>query len=89
MIELEAKEKKYDLEKHKARLDVIIDKWDDLMKILDEELPSSEEIEALLRDELNSINRTLPSFKHMTALEVRKEEFEKTSSKKIKRFLYK
>ena len=48
MIELESKEKKYDLDKHRARLDVILDKWDDLLKILDEELPSSAEIEALL-----------------------------------------
>lgn len=48
MIELEAKERKYDLDKHRARLDVILDKWDDLIKIIDEELPASEDIEALL-----------------------------------------
>lgn len=48
MIALEAKEKKYDLAKHAARLDVILDKWDELMQIIDEELPSSAEIEALL-----------------------------------------
>ena len=29
------------------------------------------------------------AFKHMTGVEVRTEEFEKTSSRKIKRFLYK
>ena len=48
MIALEAKEKKYDLDKHRERLDVIIDKWDEIIKIIDEELPSSEEIERLL-----------------------------------------
>ncbi|MBQ9802530.1 MAG: iron-containing alcohol dehydrogenase [Clostridia bacterium] len=48
MIALEAKERKYDLDKHRARLDVILDKWDELIKIIDEELPSSAEIEALL-----------------------------------------
>ncbi len=48
-----------------------------------------EEIEKTIRDTVNDVNRTLPSFKHMSAVEIRKEEFEKTSSKKIKRFLYK
>lgn len=48
MIALEAKERKYDLDKHRARLDIIIDKWDEIIKIIDEELPSSEDIEALL-----------------------------------------
>ncbi len=50
---------------------------------------SAEEIETVIRDEVNKINRTLPSFKHMTSVEVRTEEFEKTTTKKIKRFLYK
>ncbi len=50
---------------------------------------SDEEIDQTIRDAVNDINRTLPSFKHMSAVEIRKEEFEKTSSKKIKRFLYK
>ncbi len=50
---------------------------------------SDEEIETIVRDAVNDVNRELPSFKHMSAIEVRKEEFEKTTSKKIKRFLYK
>ena len=39
MIKLEEKEGKYNLEKHKKRLDVIIEKWDDILKIINEELP--------------------------------------------------
>lgn len=50
---------------------------------------NDDEIEQIIHDAVNDVNRTLPSFKHMSAVEVRKEEFEKTSSKKIKRFLYK
>lgn len=50
---------------------------------------TDDEIEATIRDAVNDINRELPSFKHMTAVEVRREEFEKTSSRKIKRYLYK
>ncbi|MBQ8508832.1 MAG: AMP-binding protein [Clostridia bacterium] len=49
---------------------------------------SQDEIDTAIKDEVNKINRELPSFKHMTAVEVRTEEFEKTTSKKIKRFLY-
>ncbi|MBE6555238.1 MAG: sn-glycerol-1-phosphate dehydrogenase [Ruminococcaceae bacterium] len=48
MIALEAKERKYDLDKHRARLDVILEKWDDILAVIDEELPSSTEVEALL-----------------------------------------
>ena len=48
MIALEAKEKKYDLGKHAARLEVILEKWDDILHIIDEELPSVEEFEAIL-----------------------------------------
>ena len=48
MIALEAKEGKYDVKKHAARLDVIVENWDAILKIMDEELPSVEEIEKLL-----------------------------------------
>ena len=47
MIALEAKERKYDVEKHKARLEVILARWDDIRKII-EELPTVEEFEAIL-----------------------------------------
>ncbi len=50
---------------------------------------TEEEIEIIIKDAVNDVNRTLPSFKHMTEVEVLKEEFIKSSSKKIKRFLYK
>ncbi len=39
MIALEEKEQKYNIEKHKPRLRVIVDNWDNIKKILDEELP--------------------------------------------------
>lgn len=47
MISLEKREKKYDVEKHKRRLDIIINNWDELLKIMDD-LPSSKEIEEIL-----------------------------------------
>ena len=42
MIALEEKEQKYNIEKHKARLLVIVDNWDNIKQILDEELPTYE-----------------------------------------------
>jgi hypothetical protein len=45
---LSVKEKKYDLEKHAKRLDVILEKWDDILRIIDEEIPSVEEFEAIM-----------------------------------------
>ena len=48
MIALEAKEKKYDLEKHEKRLDAILANWDKVLQIIDEELPTVEEFEAIL-----------------------------------------
>ena len=50
---------------------------------------SDDEIASEIKEAVNDVNRTLPSFKHMTAVEVMKDEFEKTTSKKIKRYLYK
>ncbi len=47
MIALEEKEQKYNLQGHKKRLDIIIDKWDEILKIIDEELPAATKIEEL------------------------------------------
>lgn len=48
MIALEEKEQKYDLEKHKKRLETIILNWDKIMEIISDEIPSALEIENLL-----------------------------------------
>ncbi|MBE6708024.1 MAG: hypothetical protein E7578_02125 [Ruminococcaceae bacterium] len=42
-----------------------------------------------IKSGITQINKTLPSYKHINKFEVRDEEFEKTPSKKIKRFLLK
>jgi len=48
MIALEAKEQKYNVEKHHARLEVILQNWDEIKRIAAEELPSSAELLALM-----------------------------------------
>ena len=47
MIELEAKEKKYDVDKHAQRFDVIAENRGRILEIMEEEIPSLSELEAL------------------------------------------
>ena len=48
-----------------------------------------EEVEAAdqIKSFIASLNKTLPTYKHIAKFELRSEEFEKTPTKKIKRFL--
>ena len=46
---------------------------------------TDEEVEALIWEEVDKINETLPLFKKIKKLNVRKEAFEKSTTKKIKR----
>ena len=48
MIALEKKERKYDPALHAKRLEIILEKWPELFSIMEEELPSAEQLEALL-----------------------------------------
>lgn len=47
MIALEEKEQKYNVERHAARLDHILNHWDEILQIIKEELPSYAELDAL------------------------------------------
>ncbi len=46
-------------------------------------------IAATVREQVNALNRTLVSYKQIRAVEIRRTEFEKTTSRKIKRHLVK
>lgn len=49
MIDGEYKEHKYDASKHRKRLDIIINSWDKICAVIDEELPPYEQVLSLLR----------------------------------------
>ena len=49
MIALEAKEGKYDKRKHAERFAAIEENWDAILCILDEELPTSHDLERMMR----------------------------------------
>jgi len=48
MIKLEKKEQKYNVEKHKARLQKIVENWEEIVKIIDEEIPAFAEFEKIM-----------------------------------------
>ena len=50
---------------------------------------SDETVQRVLENEIASLNKKLPTYKQIKAIEVRKTEFEKTTSRKIKRHLVK
>ncbi len=47
---------------------------------------SEDEIRAAIKEKIDDINKTLPVFKHIADIEIRDTEFEKTTSRKIKRY---
>lgn len=50
MIALEQKEKKYDVEKHAARLEIILNKWPEIQTIINEEVPHACKLRTMLRN---------------------------------------
>lgn len=68
MIQLDEKECKYDLKRHRARLDRIVESWNDLLQIINEELPDRLTLERLFEtvglpktpDEIGIDSRELP-----------------------------
>ncbi len=47
---------------------------------------TSDEVYEIVRTAVMAVNKKLPTFKHMTGVEIRYEPFEKNSSRKIKRY---
>jgi long-chain acyl-CoA synthetase len=52
------------------------------------EAPPWEDVERLVRREVESVNRRLEAYRKIDRTYVRAEEFEKTASEKVKRYLY-
>lgn len=49
LVEQERKEQKYSKEDHQKRLEAIVSGWDQILKIVEEELPSAQELRSYLR----------------------------------------
>jgi long-chain acyl-CoA synthetase len=49
----------------------------------------AEELARIMESDRKKLNKSMPAYMAVSAIELFPEEFEKTPSKKIKRFLYK
>ena len=54
-----------------------------------EEGTTAEQMQEAIQQKINELNKTLPTYKHIKIVELRDTEFEKTTSRKIKRHLLK
>lgn len=50
MIALEEKEQKYNIATHQARFNRIVENWDSILQIIEEELPAKEEYSRLMEE---------------------------------------
>ena len=50
---------------------------------------SVEELQQLMRENIKKLNKLIPGYSRVSDVEIKKEPFEKTPKKSIKRFLYK
>jgi len=50
LTEQEKTEGKYDKQKHRERLEVILSNWDEILKVINEELPSCKDVERMLKE---------------------------------------
>ncbi len=63
----------------------IVPNIDKIKEIFSDKLPSIEEIKKVISEEIKKINKKLPIFKRIKNFQIRNTEFEKTTTKKIKR----
>ena len=63
----------------------VIPNYDEIKSIYKKEL-SEEEVYNVIWNRIKEINRELTSYKAIKKLEIKKDEFEKTTTMKIKRF---
>lgn len=69
---------------------VVLQRGEDIVALIypDPEAGKSEaELANEIRDGITALNKSLPTYKHIAKFELRTEEFEKTPTRKIKRFL--
>lgn len=57
-----------------------------LKEYLKTSIPQKEEVFAVIKDIVASVNKKLPNYKHIKSFIIKDEEFEKTTTQKIKRF---
>lgn len=80
---------KYDKEKNNTELVAIIyPNWEFIDLYIAESKKGESDINEILREQINNTNKQIASYKHIHSFEIREEEFPKTSTRKIKRYLF-
>lgn len=64
----------------------IIPDMDAMKEYLKNSVPQKEEIYAIIKDIIANINKRLPTYKHIKSFKIREDDFERTTTQKIKRF---
>ena len=57
-----------------------------IKEILGNKIPSKEEISKLISETVKKANKKLPNFKHIKSFKIMEEDFERTTTNKVKRF---
>ncbi len=63
----------------------IVPNIESIREAISDKIPSMDEIKKVIGEEIKKINKKLPTFKRINIFHIREEEFEKTTTKKIKR----
>ncbi len=80
---------KYNKEKNNTELVAIIyPNWEILDSYIAETKQDESDINEIIREQINNTNKQIASYKHIHSFEIREEEFPKTSTRKIKRYLF-
>lgn len=64
----------------------ILPNMDAIKDYLQETIPKKEEIQEIIKGIVASVNKRLPNYKHIKSFEIREDEFEKTTTQKVKRY---
>lgn len=79
----------YSKDKGKTELTALIyPSWEEFDEYIIEENKNESAINELLKEEINKVNDKLASYKRIVSFRIREEEFPKTSTRKIKRYLF-
>jgi long-chain acyl-CoA synthetase len=68
---------------------IIVPNYEYIQQISKDQTRDEEKIRLLIKDEIARCCEGIADYKRVKHFQIRKEEFEKTSTRKIKRFLFK
>jgi long-chain acyl-CoA synthetase len=79
----------FDREKNKTELTAIIyPNWERIDEYIAEKDKDESAINEILKKEVEEVNKGLASYKRVNSFKIREEEFPKTTTRKIKRYLF-